>query len=234
MGPALMTLFLFAVLVGLGAWQVQRLEWKSRLLSTMDQAEEQPAVPLSSHPRPFGRVVVSGRWLPGVAHYGVEVRDTVQGQRMGSQLVAALARPGLPAVLVMLGWVMDGASVVLPSGEVQVIGYVRPAEHRGWLSAGDDVVKARFFTLDPTGIGEALAIDVEPFTVVVLQDGSARGLPSGLKPVAATGMPRPANNHLSYAATWFGLAATLLAVFGVWARRQVLEHSPGSDGLSER
>ena len=43
----------------------------------------------------------------------------------------------------------------------------------------------------------------------------------------ATGWPRPGqtrfaipNNHLGYAVTWFGLALTLVAVFGAWARRR--------------
>jgi cytochrome oxidase assembly protein ShyY1 len=37
------------------------------------------------------------------------------------------------------------------------------------------------------------------------------------------------NDHLGYAITWFGLAASLLAVFGVWAvGRRRHAASPGS------
>jgi len=43
----------------------------------------------------------------------------------------------------------------------------------------------------------------------------------------AGGLPRPAaltvnlrNDHLGYALTWFGLAAGLTAVFGVWVWSQ--------------
>ena len=219
-GPALGTLSLFVVLVGLGLWQVQRLQWKTRLLAAIDHSEGQPAVPLSPYPQPFGKVTISGRWLPATAHYGVEVRDTLYGPRMGSQLVAALLRPGVPAVLVLLGWVTDGASVTLPSGEIRVTGYVRPPEHSGWLSARDNAETARFFTLDPEEIGKALAVDVEPFTIVVLQGSDARRESLNSEPVPATQLPRPVNNHLSYAATWFGLAATLLVVFGFWVRKQ--------------
>ena len=219
--PALGTLFLFAILVGLGAWQLHRLEWKIGLLEAIDLAERRQADPLPLRPRPFEKVIVSGQWLPPVAHYGVEVRDTPLGPRMGSQLVGVLSRPGAPAVLVVLGWVLDGVSVVLPSGQVRVVGYVRPAEHRGWLSAGDNAKTARFFTLAPAEISKALEVDVEPFTIVALRDGDAVGLVSGSEPAAATQLPRPVDNHLSYAATWFGLAATLLAVFGVWVRKQI-------------
>lgn len=212
-------MFLFTTLVSLGVWQINRLHWKDHLLTALDRAEQQSAVPLTSHSYPFEKVEVSGRWLPAVAHYGVEVRDTPQGPRMGSQLVAPLSRPGAPAVLVVLGWLADGASFVLPPGEVYLTGYVRPPEHRGWLSATDNAVTARFFTLDPEEISKALAVAAEPFTVVVLEDDGPGKRKSTSEPAAATQLPRPVNNHLSYALTWFGLAATLLVVFGVWMRR---------------
>jgi surfeit locus 1 family protein len=37
-------------------------------------------------------------------------------------------------------------------------------------------------------------------------------------PDPAQHLPRPPNNHLSYAITWYGLAAGLLLVFGLWTR----------------
>jgi surfeit locus 1 family protein len=32
-------------------------------------------------------------------------------------------------------------------------------------------------------------------------------------------MPRPPNNHLSYAITWFSLAIALLAIFALYLRK---------------
>jgi surfeit locus 1 family protein len=34
-------------------------------------------------------------------------------------------------------------------------------------------------------------------------------------------LPRPPNDHLSYAITWFGLAAVLLVVFVVYATKKI-------------
>ncbi len=42
--------------------------------------------------------------------------------------------------------------------------------------------------------------------------------PAGNGPIPAETLPRPVNNHLQYALTWFGLAGALLGVFIVWAR----------------
>jgi surfeit locus 1 family protein len=38
-------------------------------------------------------------------------------------------------------------------------------------------------------------------------------------PDPAKHLPRPPNNHLSYAITWYGLAAALVVIFVVWARK---------------
>jgi len=38
-------------------------------------------------------------------------------------------------------------------------------------------------------------------------------------PEPAHALPRPVDNHLSYALTWFGLAATLLVIFILYARK---------------
>ena len=63
-------------------------------------------------------------------------------------------------------------------------------------------------------IGAALGNpQVAPFTLVALAP-SAFG---GAQP--ATELPRPTNNHLQYAFTWFGLSGALMAVFISWALR---------------
>ena len=38
-------------------------------------------------------------------------------------------------------------------------------------------------------------------------------------PEPASALPRPPNDHLNYALTWFGLAASLVAVFGAYVRK---------------
>ena len=69
-------------------------------------------------------------------------------------------------------------------------------------------------TLDPAAIGAALGLaSVAPFTLVAL--GPAPTPPRARR----SALPRPPNDHLSYALTWFGLAACLLVVFVVYVRK---------------
>ena len=208
-----------AILIALGIWQLQRREWKGAILAAIDTAERGPPIPLPRAPAPFAKVAVSGTLLPIRALYGVDVRERLDGPpREGAQLLALLARPGESAIVVDLGWVPmgDGApdplAAHVAATPATVVGYVRPAEHPSWLSAADNPAARRFYTLDPHAIAAALGVrDVAPFTLVAL---GAPASPDA--PVPADNLPRPPNNHLQYAFTWFGLAGALVAVFISW------------------
>ncbi len=212
--PAAATLVMLAILIGLGVWQLQRLQWKRGILAEIDRAEASPAVPLTGHPLQFTKVRAEGRLLDDKrAHYGAEVRDLPGGPAMGSHLIEPLQRPGQDPVLVNRGWVPDGA-VLAPAGEVAVEGYIRTPDTPGLFSASDDPVGLHFYTLDPAKIGAALGLaHVAPFTLV------AMGPPTAAFPAPATALPRPPNDHLNYALTWFGLALSLVAVFAAYSRK---------------
>lgn len=218
--PAFAALVMLAVLLGLGAWQLRRLASKEALLAQIDRAESAPPVPLPARgtPAPFSRIILRGRLRADpVALYGIDVRGEGAAMRLGASLVEVLDRPGAPPVLVDLGWVPtdDGAIVQPIGGDATIIGYVRPAENPSWLSARDDLATRHFYTLNPTTIGAALgAPEVLPFTVVALSH-----VGPGPYPVPAASLPRPPNNHLQYALTWFGLAAVLVVIFASWVRR---------------
>ena len=52
------------------------------------------------------------------------------------------------------------------------------------------------------------------YVLVQLGTPPAEGIP-----LPATGLPRPPNDHLSYAITWYALAAVLMVIFLLWIRK---------------
>jgi surfeit locus 1 family protein len=228
-GPGLASLATFVLLAGLGVWQLQRLAWKRRILAEIAHAETAPPVPLGAGmPPPFTRVEATGtlRGAP-YALYGAEVRPVDGVPRMGAQLLELLQRQGLPPVVVDLGWVPGerDTTVRVPSGAARIIGYVRPRETPGLLSAGDDLADRHFYTLDPVAIGAALgAANVAPFTLVAMGPPAGPGAPD-----PAHSLPRPPNNHLLYALTWFGLGLADIAVFIAFARGALAEAEGAPD-----
>jgi surfeit locus 1 family protein len=206
--PALSTLAMLAVLLFLGTWQVQRLLWKQALLAAIAAAERAPATPLGPDPAPLARVRAEGSFLPATALYSAEPRP---GTTDGARLLAVLTRPGAPPVLVDRGWVPI-PTPPLPPPPAAVEGYIRPPEPAGAFTPAPDLAAKRFYALDPAAIGPTLGIpNLAPYILVAMGDP---GLPD-----PARTLPRPTNNHLAYAITWYGLAIALLAIFALHTRK---------------
>jgi surfeit locus 1 family protein len=222
LGPGLMTLTMLAVLLGLGTWQVQRLHWKLGILAQIARAEAAPPVPLTGEPSPFTKVQVTGHLRDDLsATFGADVRDTPTGPVLGTQLIEPLERENKEPLLVDRGWIPDKLPHPLPpsEGAVQVQGYVHPGERPGLFSATDSPATRQFYTLDPSAIGQALGLPhVSPFVLVAMGTTPPAGYPDPVQH-----LPRPPNNHLSYAITWYGLAVALVVIFVVWARKVWIE-----------
>jgi surfeit locus 1 family protein len=198
------------LLLFLGTWQVNRLAWKNDLIARIVASEAAPAAPLREPPEMLAKVRATGRFDHArEALLALEVR----GQVLGAHLVTPLLRDGKSPILVDRGWVPLERSTPLdrPEGEVTVEGWVHPGDRPGLFSATDDAAARRFFTFDPPAIGAALGFErVAPFGLVAL--GPAGGLPE-----PARTLPRPTNNHLGYAITWYGLALSLVGVLVAFA-----------------
>ena len=220
--PGLTTAAMLALAVGLGVWQVQRLSWKTALLAEIDRGEAAGAISLPANPQPFTKVRVEGLLRQDLAaFYGIEVRTTQTGLVLGAFLLNPLERPGADPIIVDRGWVPNDVPRDATPVPATVEGYIRPPEQPVRFGATDDPAARRFYALDPVAIGAALGLSqVAPYTLVALGDA-----PRGVYPEPAQVLPRPANNHFIYALTWFGLAAALLAVFGVYARKLLKAHS---------
>jgi surfeit locus 1 family protein len=217
-----MSAAVLVVLIGLGTWQIQRLRWKTDLLAQIARAEAAPAVPLSAQPDPFTKVEVRGHLRDDLAaSYGAEVRDTPAGTELGTYLIVPLEFDDGAILLVDRGWVPQKRPHPLAraSGDVVIEGYIRPSDAPGLFSAPDNPAARQFYTLDAAAIGTALGLHrVAPFFLVALGPPPAERYPDPERH-----LPRPPNNHLSYAITWYGLAVALVVIFALWARKVLSE-----------
>ena len=96
-------------------------------------------------------------------------------------------------------------------------------ESRNPFTPGDDPAHGQWYTRDPQAIAAHFDLPrAAPFTVDADETPAPGGWPKGGQALLAI-----ANDHLSYALTWYGLAATLAGVFGVhlWNTRR--RRAPG-------
>jgi surfeit locus 1 family protein len=226
-GPGIAAFILFWCLIALGIWQIHRYHYKQRILAAVAHAQVEPPVPLPRQPTRFQKVAVTGTWLADrAAFYGDQIRNTPRGQVRGAQLIMPLARRDGSIVLVDLGWVKGTvpAPVPVPSGLVQVSGYVEPANRRGMFAAADDPATLIFYTLAPRRIAAAMRLRKSAdFTLIMLGPKRIAG-----GPIPQPSLPHPPNDSLQYALTWFGLSMVLVLEFIFYARKRLAEDSSPS------
>jgi surfeit locus 1 family protein len=144
------------------------------------------------------------------------------GGAPGYEVMTPLALEGGGVVFVNRGFVPDdrrdpaSRTAGQTQGTVAVTGLMRRAESRNFFTPPDDPGKNLWFTRDPAALAAHWGVaDAAPFSVDADAAPNTGGWPKG----GATVMTIP-NNHLGYALTWFGLAATLAAVTAAYILRR--------------
>lgn len=213
-GLTLATLIAFAILCGLGVWQIKRLAWKEDLLARIEKLKTAPAQPLAAvlARAERGEDVAWTRVSVDCAPAKAETLPLVYGVRDGDIVWRATAPCRTPAagydlILLDLGVVktLTGLSAPAP------VTVAAPAQAVGVLMA-------------PKSLGGDRQATVQRFAPerpapYILMVESAIPVPPGVTPA-----PLPAeisNRHLEYALTWFGLAVTLLIIYAAMLWRKM-------------
>lgn len=204
--PVLPTLFVLAavaVMIALGIWQLQRAQWKQRLLADYSAAAAMP--PLDLDPllaRPPGH-------MPPLAFRRVLV--TCRADRAAPDLRGGRSRAG-----------QGGYSYFIPCrpGAEGLAGRLRI--NAGWTFMPDDSVR-----LSMTGLVAGTLGADEPDRPLTLTSAAAA---APLAPSAAPTLEDISNNHLLYAFQWFFFAAAALVIYAIalWRRLSAGSGSPKS------
>ncbi|GLI94445.1 SURF1 family protein [Methylocystis echinoides] len=229
-GPGVATAVAFALLMSLGFWQVRRLAEKEALIARVEsraQAAPTPAPPqdrwgaLIPADYDFSHVTARGHYLPGRDALVFMKPPEGFGLEPGYMVLTPFALDSGGVALVERGFaplskVDDEAGRVPPAGETEIAGLLRGPQSRNMFTPADTPQRRIWYTRDPAAMAATLGLaGAAPFTIA-LETPSSQG-PNGYPrrvPVA----PEFPNNHLTYALTWFSLAAALLVVFGLFAR----------------
>lgn len=207
-----------ALLVALGTWQVERLQWKEQLIAarTAQLAAPPETLPATSPDWAawnFRKVRASGTFDHELEQlYGTYGMDGV----LGHHVLTPLIRPDGPAVLVDRGWVpADKAHpaarrVGQPAGTVEVDGIARyrAADAPGWFTPDNEPAQDLWFSYDLPAMEQALGLALLPVVIEADATPNPGGLPLGGQ--TRTELP---NNHLQYVVTWYGLALALLTIW---------------------
>jgi surfeit locus 1 family protein len=212
----------FAGLVALGLWQVERRAWKQALIA---RVEARLAAAPEAAPGPddwsgigradeYRRVTVGGVWQ----HTGETCTQAVTVRGPGCWVLTPLVTDAGWTVLVNRGYVdaahRDPAARAdgQVAGRVRVAGLLRASEPGGGFLRANAPAIGRWTSRDVAAIATARGLDAAT-TAPYFIDADAASAPSEW-PVAGLTVVTFRDHHLIYALTWFGLALMTAVAFG--------------------
>ncbi len=196
--PTLIVAAAVVVMIGLGLWQLQRAQWKERLLAEYEAAAAMP--PLDLDPL----IERDDDWIPPLGYRRVLV--TCHGRDLKPELRGGRSRDGAGGYAYFVPC-RPGASGL--AGRLVV--------NAGWSAMPNSDLRLSVAGLIAGRLGAA------DQGRVVLTSATA---PPPLKASAPPGPETISNNHLAYAFQWFFFAAAAAVIYLLAARRRRRENLP--------
>lgn len=211
----------FITLLGLGAWQLERLSWKQSLLAQVSEgmrADPYKGLPDDNRSMLFRKASIYGTFDDTEFH----VTPRYFNDKLGYHVfVPFKLHDSGTYVMVNRGWVptdkKDPASRPAsraPKGKVALIVQIREGAERGYFTPDSQPEKNIWFGRDIDRMASHASLTALPYSVDVIGEQDASVLP-----VPMSGEVKLRNDHLQYAITWFLIALGALIVFAVFHRK---------------
>ena len=209
----------FAILLTLGTWQLQRMQWKNDLIASFEsRASGAPiAVPAAN------AGLVDGEFrrlaLVGTFQHDKEVfltGRTYEGNA-GFHIVTPFKLDDGRIILINRGWVSEDYRDPVKrafsqiTGLVTVAGILRRPGVKGYFVPENEPDNGFWFTLVPSQINAHLGLGAQ--AIGQFYADAVRTSDVVTLPIAAKTKLNLRNAHLSYAMTWYGIALALIGVY---------------------
>jgi surfeit locus 1 family protein len=232
--PTMMVVLSLPLLMGLGFWQLDRLAWKEGLLTAIAERASAPAVPIDQaldaaaghlpagwNDLEYKHVSMRGRYVNDKEMYLYAPNAQLgPGYQVYTPFVIA---PTQATLIVNRGFVPEQLKEPRSraegqiEGETEVTGLIRLPGPQARFVPNNDPTANLWFWRDFEGmIAASYPAGSRPAKVVPLFVDAEGDAPGGWPKGGMTEL-KLTNRHLEYALTWFGLAAALVAVYGMYA-----------------
>ena len=214
--PTIVTIPALIVLLMLGTWQVNRLQWKTALIDEFKARSTAEAIypSFSGQPVEFQRVNVTGRFIHDETIY--LTGRTYEGNA-GFHVVTAFESDKGDLFFVNRGWVSEAyrepssRAFSMTTDSLMLDGIIRLAQRQGQFVPDNEPERGFWFTMKPDEVAAHLdlpAAEQAYYIDAIRQEGEELTLP-----IAAEVKVEVRNSHLNYAITWYGIALSLIGVY---------------------
>lgn len=202
------------ILLSLGTWQARKVTPKTELLERIEHGLKADPIRLPAHlddPKAieYRRVFFSGdRIAEPIKVFGIN-----QSGGAGYFLYAPVRRDHGMVVLVNFGWIPHAQEEMpkLPQRVADLTGILLTSATPGPMTPENDAAGGNWYLADVYEMAAHFGLRTkEYYHFRVYADHNGR---SGDVPLGGQVRVDIPNNHLEYALTWYGLAASLLGIF---------------------
>lgn len=203
-----------AILIGLGVWQLQRLDWKQAILTEIDGRISAAPVAVPAEPSEetdkYLPVSVTGQIAEGEVHVLVSKKRVGAGYRIIAPFVLDDGR----RILLDRGFTKtSNKAVERTRGGTEVIGNLHWPDEISSSTPEPDLKANIWFARDVAALADHL--NSEP-VLIVARSVSPDDKDLTPMPVDTSGIP---NDHWHYAITWFSLAVVWIVMTGFFILR---------------
>ncbi len=209
----------FLLLIGLGVWQLERLQWKEALIAERETGSRAAPIEIPAAGAELGGLDFRHAHATGSFDHARELLLAARSMNgnPGYHVVTPFQLDDGRTLLVDRGWIpldrKDPATRVQGqiAGAVEIDGLIRLPRSQHWLEPDNEPAKAIWYWVDLPAMGAAAGVEADRLAPVYLEAGPAPN--RGGFPIGGQSRIELPNDHLQYALTWFALAAGLA---GVW------------------
>jgi surfeit locus 1 family protein len=221
--PTLIFIPMLLLILVLGIWQLQRLEWKTaRITEIQAELSEEPkafdASMANLAPYQFRHVLLKGHFL-----HEKELRRAARYHKgsLGYEILTPLVLETGETLLINRGWVPQSfedpstRTETFVQGEQEIRAVLHTPSKKGLFTPENNAERNLWFWFDMPAMQQATGLALLP----LVADAIAPQV-KGQLPIPATGKIELRNDHLMYAITWFLMALGLVVVYLLYHRKE--------------
>ncbi len=219
--------FLFVVFFVLGSWQLYRLKEKNTYINEIFVNLNLAPIETTKDQKftKYSKVEITGRILAD--QYIWLYRRHPQAKYIdGAYLAVPIVDKNNNIFLSILGWVEHSKKQALLT-ELSKIGYLTlqglliNSEKESMFIPSNDYKNNICFTMDIADISLAKNIELNKFFIATLE--TKQQFETQIFMITPEMMIKVKNDHLEYAATWYGLGCSLLFIYWLFLRKRHLD-----------
>lgn len=212
--PTLFFLAAFCTFCVLGSWQMQRLNWKLKVIEQTEEAQKSPVLgtlPDDISALTYHKVALTGTFLHDQA---IHLIGRQQGMNLGFYIVTPLSLEDDGRIILVNRGFSPLGQESKPQGLVTVEGLLLPPRPKRFFAPENVPDKNIWSYEDLDKIGAHTG--TKPLPLVVEATGKAE---KDVFPIPNEGKVIYRNDHLGYAITWYGLALVSVIMFLAFHRK---------------